>query len=156
MSYSENPLWYYVYQLAYPNEEKTDAYGNSLVEVAAWQLSRHPIDLRRYGASNDNRDDVAEFSLDAVGIGGTHALSFDLNGYVPLFWNSDNKVLKIIGMVFSLGKLDYKVAAADERELHKFNGSTYSLTGSNPDKIEGSTTYTLPYWMGRYHGMLAE
>ncbi len=156
MSYSENPLWYYVYQLAYPNEEKKDAYGNSLVEVAAWQLSRHPIDLRRYSASNKNRDDVAEFNLEDVGIGGTHALSFDLNGYVPLFWNSDNKVLKIIGMVFSLGKLDYKVAAADERELHKFNGSSYSLQGSNPNKIEGSTTYTLPYWMGRYHGMLVE
>ena len=27
MQNSENPLWYYVYQLAYPNEEKTDAYG---------------------------------------------------------------------------------------------------------------------------------
>lgn len=155
MSYSENPLWYYVYQLAYPNEEKKDAYGNSLVEVAAWQLSRHPIDLRRYGASNRNRDDVAEFNLDDVGIGGTHALSFDLNGYVPLFWSSDNKVLKIIGMVFSLGKLDYKVAPADERELHKFNGSSYSLEGNQPDKMEGSTTYTLPYWMGRYHGMLS-
>lgn len=156
MSYSENPLWYYIYQLAYPNETKTDAYGNSLVEVAAWQLSRHPVDLIRYTASNRNRDDIAEFNLEDVGIGGTHALSFDLNGYVPLFWNSDNTVLKIIGMVFSLGKLDYKVAAADERELHKFNGSSYSLEGGRDDKMEGSTTYTLPYWMGRYHGMLVE
>ncbi len=157
MSTSENPLWYYVYQLGYPTEEKKDAYGNSVVEVAAWQLSRHPLDLRHYGATNENRDDVAEFSLDAVGIGGTHELSFDLNGYVPMFWNSDNKILKIIGMVFALGKLDLKVAAADERALHKYNGSSYELdNGYSPNSIEGSTTYSLPYWMGRYHGMLAE
>ncbi len=157
MSTSENPLWYYVYQLGYPTEEKKDAYGNSVVEVAAWQLSRHPLDLRHYGATNENRDDVAEFSLDAVGIGGTHELSFDLNGYVPMFWNSDNKILKIIGMVFALGKLDLKVAAADERALHKYNGSSYELdNGYGPNSIEGSTTYSLPYWMGRYHGMLAE
>ena len=154
---SENPLWYYIYQLAYPNEEKKDNYGNSLVDVAAWQLSRHPIDLRRLGATNANRDDIAEFDLEDIGIGGTNALSFDLNGYVPMFWNSDNDILKIIGMVFSLGKLDLKIAAADERAFQKYNGSSYIIDGCyNPGEIEGSTTYSLPYWMGRYHGMLAE
>ncbi len=152
---SENPLWYYIYQLAYPTEAKKDNYGNDLLEVAAWQLSRHPMDLRRLLASNANRDDIAEFDLDDVGIGGTNALSFDLNGYVPMFWNSDNKVLKIIGMVFSLGKLDLKIAAADERTFQKYNASSYELNDCyNPGEIEGSTTYSLPYWMGRYHGML--
>ncbi len=154
---SENPLWYYIYQLAYPTEEKKDNYGNSLVEVAAWQLSRHPIDLRRLGATNENRDDLDEFNLNEIGIGGTNTLSFDLDGYVPLFWNSDNQILRIIGMVFSLGKLDLKIAAADERAFHKYNGASYDLGGSyNPGEREGSTTYSLPYWMGRYHGMLAE
>ena len=152
---SENPLWYYIYQLGYPTERKTDNYGNDLLEVAAWQLSRHPIDLRRLGASNKNRDDVAEFDLDDVGIGGTNALCYDLNGYVPMFRDSDNKILKIIGMVFALGKLDLKIAPADERSFQKYNASSYELSSCyNPGEIEGSTTYSLPYWMGRYHGML--
>ena len=69
MSFSENPLWYYVYQLAYPDKEIKDQYGNNIVETAAWQLSRHPIDTRRYGASNTNRDDIAEFDLADLGIG---------------------------------------------------------------------------------------
>ena len=152
---SENPLWYYIYQLAYPNEAKKDNYGNDLLEVAAWQLSRHPMDLRRLGATNANRDDIAELDLDDIGLDGTNSLSFDLNGYVPMFWNSDNKVLKIIGIVFSLGKLDLKIAPADERSFQKYNASSYALDDCyNPGEIEGSTTYSLPYWMGRYHGML--
>ncbi len=157
IQYSENALWYYIYQLAYPNEVKTDYYGNNLVETAQWVLSRHPIDLRRYLASNSRRDDVQELDLDDVGIGGTSELSFDLTKKVPLFWNSDNNILKLIGMVLALGKLEWAVAPADERSMHKYNGSTYEMDNNhNPFEMEGSTTYTLPYWMGRYHGMLSE
>lgn len=158
MSHSENPLWYYVYQLAYPNEEKKDVYGNSLVETAAWSLSRHPIDTRHYCATNDNRDDVKEIDLEKdCGIGGTHVLSYDPTVKTPLFANSDNGILKLIGIVLSASKLQWKVAAPDERAMHKYNGSSYRLWDSyNPNEMEGSTTYTLPYWMGRYHGMLEE
>lgn len=157
MSFSENALWYYIYQLAYPDEEKTDYYGNSLIDTAAWVLERHPIDLRRMGASNSKRDDIYELDLDDVGIGETEELSFDANGYVPLFWNSENKILRMVGIVFGLSKLDWAVAPADERALHKYNGSTYVMDGAyNPGEMEGSTTYTLPYWMGRYHNMLVE
>ena len=155
MKYSENALWYYVYQLAYPNEVKTDYYGNSLTETAAWVLSRHPIDTRRYLASNSNRDDVWELDLDDVGIGGTSELSFDPNVRKPAFWNSGNQILKMVGIVLSLGKLEWAVAPADERAMHKYNGSTFEMDNChNPGEIEGSTTYSLPYWMGRYHGML--
>ena len=155
MKYSENALWYYIYQLAYPNEVKTDHYGNSLTETAAWVLSRHPIDTRRYLASNSKRDDVWELDLDDVGIGDTAELSFDPNQKKPMFWNSDNQILKTIGIVLSLGRLKWAVAPADERAMHKYNGSTYEMDcAHNPGEIEGSTTYSLPYWMGRYHGML--
>ncbi len=155
MSHSENPLWYYVYQLAYPEEVKTDYYGNSLIKTAAWQLSRHPIDTRSYLASNSNRDDIAELDLEELGIGGTEILSYDPNVKKPFFSDSDNNILRIIGTVLRLGSLKWKVAPADEREVHKYNGSSYRLdTGHNPNYMEGSTTYTLPYWMGRYHGML--
>ncbi len=155
MQNSENPLWYYVYQLAYPNEEKTDAYGNSLIETASWSLSRHPLDLRRFLATNQNRDDVYEFDLDDVGIGGTNEISFDPDAYTPKFWNSNSKILKTVGMFLGLTKLEQKVAAPDERAFHKYNGSSYDLDDAhNIYEMEGSTTYSLPYWMGRYHGML--
>ena len=155
IQYSENALWYYIYQLAYPNEVKTDFYGNNIVETAQWVLSRHPIDLRRYLASNSNRDDVQELDLDDIGIGGTSELSFDPNAYTPPFWNNENQLLKTVGVFLGLGKYQWKVAPADERALHKYNGSTYEMDNChNIYEMEGSTTYTLPYWMGRYHGML--
>lgn len=155
MQNSENPLWYYIYQLAYPEEEKTDAYGNSLIETASWSLSRHPMDLRRFLATNENRDDVYEFDLDDVGIGGTNEISFDPDTYIPAFWDSDSKILKTVGMICGITKLEQTVAAPDERSFHKYNGSTYDLNDAhNIYEMEGSTTYSLPYWMGRYHGML--
>ena len=155
--FSENALWYYIYQLAYPDEVQTDYYGNSLIETASWVLDRHPIDLRRLGATNANRDDVYELDLDDFGIEGTSELSFDANGYLPPFWKSENSTLRLIGAVVGLGKLEWKVAAADERSLHKYNGSTYEIDNAyNPGEMEGSTTYSLPYWMGRYHNMLVE
>ena len=155
ISHSENPCWYYIYQLAYPNEAQTDVYGNNLLETASWSLSRHPIDLRDYLASNYSRDDIASINLKAAGIDGTAEITYDPNGRKPLFANNKSGVVQIIGVVLSGGNLKWKVAAPDERELHKFNGSTYRLGSvSNPESMEGSTTYTLPYWMGRYHGML--
>ena len=157
MSHSENALWYYVYQLAYPEEVKTDYYGNSLVETASWVLDRHPIDLIRYSATNPNRDDVREFDLSHYGIDGTSELSYDVNGYKPLFADSENSTLRLIGEIIGLGKFDWKVAAPDERALHKYNGSTYVLDSAhNVCEMEGSTTYSLPYWMGRYHNMLVK
>ena len=156
MSFSENPLWYYVYQLAFPDKEIKDQYGNNILETAAWQLSRHPIDTRKYLASNENRDDIDEFNLAEAGIGDTEVLSYDPNHKKPFFFDSDNDIIKLIGMVISvaIGRLEWKVAAADERGLHKYNGSSYTLGDHQPNCMEGSTTYTLPYWMGRYHGMI--
>lgn len=156
MSMSENPLWYYIYQLAYPNEEKTDYYGNSLIETAAWSLSRHPMDMRKYSATNKNRDDVRELDLEEdCGIDGTRVLSYNPSKGTPWFSSSDNEIIKVIGIVLSGAGLEWTVAAPDERAIHKFNNSTYVLEDHHsPNSMEGSTTYTLPYWMGRYHGML--
>ena len=156
ISFSENPLWYYIYQLAYPNETKTDYYGNNLIDTAAWALSRHPIDTRKYLATNANRDDVKEIDLKTdCGIDGTRELSYDPNVRKPWFSDSDNEIIRLIGIVLTVGNLKWKVAAPDERALHKFNNSTYKLDSDHsPYAMEGSTTYTLPYWMGRYHGML--
>ncbi len=156
IQYSENPLWYYIYQLAYPNERKTDAFGNDLLETAAWQLSRHPIDTRQYSASNKKRDDVAVIDLADMGLGEGAQLCYNIQG--------DNEVLdlggSILGIFTALEKgpyLEWDVAPADERALHKYNGESYRLeTDYNPNCMEGSTTYTLPYWMGIYHNMLVD
>jgi hypothetical protein len=113
------------------------------------------MDLRRFLATNGNRDDVYELDLDDVGIGGTNEISFDPEAYTPAFWDSDSKILKTVGMILGLTKLEQTVAAPDERAFHKYNGSSYDLNDAhNPGEMEGSTTYSLPYWMGRYHGML--
>ncbi|MBQ7295763.1 MAG: Ig-like domain-containing protein [Clostridia bacterium] len=156
MSMSENPLWYYIYQLAYPTEEKTDYYGNSLIETASWSLSRHPIDTRKYSATNKNRDDARELDLEEdCGIDGTRVLSYDPREGTPWFSSSDNNIIKVIGIILSGARLKWTIAAPDERAIHKFNNSTYVLEDHHsPYSMEGSTTYTLPYWMGRYHGML--
>ena len=156
ISFSENPLWYYIYQLAYPGETKKDYYGNNILDTAAWSLSRHPIDTRKYLATNANRDDIREIDLKTdCGIDGTRELSYDPNVRRPWFSDSDNQIIKVIGIVLTVGRLKWKVAAPDERALHKFNSSTYKLDSDHsPYAMEGSTTYTLPYWMGRYHGML--
>ncbi len=155
MKYSENPLWYYIYQLAYPDKTILDAYGNNILETAAWTLSRHPIDTTRYLASNVNRDDVYQFRLKDAGLNLGETLSYSIEG--------ENEVLKmssILDLFKALREgpsLEWYVAAPDERSLHKYNGSTYGLDNDyNPYQMEGSTTYTLPYWMGVYHGMLVD
>lgn len=155
ISHSENPLWYYIYQLAYPEKAQKDVYGNNLLEIASWSLSRHPLDLRKYLASNPNRDDVALIDFAVAGVDGTAVISYDPNYKRPWFYDNDNGIIQIVGVVLSGANLKWKVPAPDERELHKFNGSTYRLgEGTENWAMEGSTTYTLPYWMGRYHGML--
>jgi hypothetical protein len=43
----------------------------------------------------------------------------------------------------------------DERSLHKYNGVTYDrIDRGNPNNYEAATVFTLPYWLGVYHGMI--
>lgn len=152
----ENPLWYLIYQLAYPDKAKKDAFGNAVIETAAWSLSRHPTDLAGYSATNPNRDDLGEFSLEAIGLDVRNSISYDLKRsptLTPLSEKPDTK--EIIRFALELTRVKAAVAAPDERALHKYNGSTYSLGGYHaPGQLYTSTTYTLPYWMAVYHGMI--
>jgi hypothetical protein len=159
MKYSENPLWYYIYQLAYPDQPKTDAYGNSLLETASWALGRHPLDTRKYQASNQNRDDIESFNLENYNkaLATRGGISIKKRDPLPERSMGFGILGVFIGGALSHGtlKIEHAVAAPDERALHKFNNSTYKLDDDyNPNQMEGSTTYTLPYWLGRYHGML--
>ena len=48
-----------------------------------------------------------------------------------------------------------KVLPGDERSVHKFNGATFTkIDAHSPTTMEAATLFTLPYWLGVYHGML--
>ena len=154
--YSENPLWYYIYQLAYPDKTIKDAYGNNIVETAAWSLSRHPCDLVMYNATNINRDDIAQVKLRDYGLNFNESLSYRIgkNGPLPKL-GKNAKITEIVGIVLQLANLEWAVAAPDERAFNKYNLSSFHLDAySNNFSMQGSTTYTLPYWMGIYHGIM--
>ena len=43
-----------------------------------------------------------------------------------------------------------------ERRLHKWNGNPYELDGGNDLTEECGTFWLLPYWLGRYHGIIGD
>lgn len=155
-SYTENPLWYYIYQLAYPNKNIKDAYGNNILETASWSLSRHPVSTIRYLASNSKRDDIAQLDLSPLGITDMwRTPSYSLKSKGPAEISENPEILDYVKFVLSANQIEWAVAAPDERSMHKYNENSYLLTAYHHSGfMEGSTTYTLPYWMGRYHGML--
>jgi hypothetical protein len=51
---------------------------------------------------------------------------------------------------------EIKVLPKDEKSLHKFNAATYGeIYDGDPNGMEPPTTYTLPFWLGVYHKMIA-
>lgn len=158
VSYSQNPLWYYIYQLAYPDKKIEDAYGNNITELAAWSLSRHPTNNVMYCASNEKRDDIAELDLSVVGIKFEGSLTYNKLTSKTLPMVADEPaILDIVKYILAAVNLDWDVAPPDERTVYKYNTSSYTLTRwHHTSCTQASTTYTLPYWMGVYHGILEQ
>lgn len=156
VKYSENPLWYIIYQLAYPEKEIKDAYGNNITETAAWSLSRHPAETVMYHASNNNRDDIGQINLMAVAPNLNEVLTYNkkTSGEItPLASNPE--IIDVVKYVLAASKADWAVAPPDERTLSKYNLSSYHLDSYvRTNCMQASTTYTLPYWMGVYHGVI--
>ncbi len=153
-SYLENPLWCYIYQLAYPNKKVKDVYGNNILETASWSLGRSPTDCRSYKSSNENRDDITQIDFSALGVDSSNSPSYMIESGEPLGTMDTSNVKSIAEYVLKVLKIKWAIAAPDERMLKKYNGSTYELHSDNSSRIEGSTPYTLPYWMGKYHKMI--
>ena len=153
MSRSENPLWYYIYQLTYPNESKTDAFGNDLIDTASWALSRIPVDTRRMQAYIDgSRPDVLvdrKVSIDPNKVIAERVANIDVDG-------ADTVLNQKVFPDYKPENIyQIKVLPQDERFMHKYNQSSFKEnSSSNPNTMEASTVYTLPYWFGRYHNML--
>ena len=156
MRYSENPLWYIIYQLAYPDKSISDAYGNDIAQTAVWSLSRHPAELVMYHASNSARDDIAELNVKAIVPNLRETLTYNLKTTEPLPALEKNaEILDVVKYVLAASKADWAVAAPDERSLYKYNTSSYFLDLHHYIIcMQPSTTYTLPYWMGVYHGII--
>jgi hypothetical protein len=50
-----------------------------------------------------------------------------------------------------------RVVPADERAFEKWNGDPYLPDGGHDGRVEDDgAAYLLPYWMGRFHGFIAE
>jgi AraC-like DNA-binding protein len=153
MSRSENPLWYLMYQLAYPNEMKTDYFGNNLLKASSWALSRYPIDTRQYQAFIDGaRTDVLNdngFSINPNKIIGHRTSKTDTK-------NADNPTNKEVDPAYNPKNIyEIKVLPQDERSLWKYDRSSFkNNSDQHSNSIGTAYTYTLPYWLGRYHKML--
>lgn len=156
IKYSENPLWYLIYQLAYPGKTITDAYGNNIAETASWSLSRHPADAVMYLASNKNRDDIGELKTEDIGINLRERLTYNKKTSTAMPEPVENpEITDILTFVIKASTLDWEVAAPDERSMHKYNNSSYFLEWyHSPACMQASTTYTLPYWLGVYHEII--
>ena len=155
ISHSEYSLWNYIYQLAYPSKEIKDAYGNNILQTASWSLNRHPIDTRRYqafisGARKDILDDNG-ITINPEKIIGKRTSKSDIEIAKNLVNN------KICAEYNPENIYQIKVLPPDENRINKYNNANFMLSEKNGAAVmEPSTTYTLPYWMGRYHGMLME
>ncbi|HBN86473.1 MAG TPA: hypothetical protein DDZ89_21870, partial [Clostridiales bacterium] len=122
IKYSDNPLWMYIYQLAYPKDE-----GKVDLERAAWSLKRHPVDTRCWKADNSFRNDIIDY------MGKNKAMSAKEDGW-------------------------FVALPLDERPHGKYNGCPFAIRGGadQGERLESSATYTLPYWMGRFHRLIHE
>ena len=156
IKYSENQCWYIIYQTAFPNSTVKDYYGNNIVETAAWSLGRHPVDLISYCTTNNNRDDIASLNLEGFGLKNSQTISYRIpkTGRLENL-DPDSEIPDIIKYIIKVSTLEYAIPASDERNLKKFNQSNYNLdSGYSNSCMMNSTTYTLPYWMGVYHGII--
>lgn len=161
ISYEENPLWYYIYQLAYPDKQIKDAYDNNILDTASWTLSRHPMLHIRYCTSNRNRDDIGVFDLDYYIFG----IDTDISPVTVDLRKTDSKLAKkvkegkspfdLIHVIVNADKLEYGIMAPDERNIFKYGHTPYFANSNyRDDRHDGCETYSLPYWLGRYHNML--
>ena len=121
--YQSHPLWNYVYQLG--NRDRRgikDGHSDDILDVAAWALKRHPIDQRVWHTNNAERKDIKISS--------------------PRRFKSMKPGAD--GWFFAL--------PMDERSLKKYNSDPFHLHSHGDGTLmEPCTTYTLPYWMGRYY-----
>ena len=70
--------------------------------------------------------------------------------------NADNSInKKVMSSYDPYNIYEIKVLPQDERALHRYDRSSFKKNSvDESNSIETAYTYTLPYWLGRYHAML--
>ncbi|MGW2158419.1 hypothetical protein [Nonomuraea sp. NPDC001699] len=135
--YELNPFFNFIAGLTLKDQVWTDAYGPFPLEMnGPWlqqsidTLKRFPINMIDWKQSNSRRLDIV-----------------NLNQHIRP--DADPKKL---GMLRS-----GTVLPIDERVISHWNHDPYKLDqGGDGYGENDGTSYLLPYWMGRYHGFIAE
>ncbi|MNS31648.1 Bacterial Ig-like domain (group 2) [compost metagenome] len=183
MGYEENPFFDYVRQLGQPKTELTNAYDRNLKEATAWHLHRHPIDTRAWGSYDFARPDVwkAGIGTEAATRADRYPIIITND---PAIYDSrtmrdqvlaegshttlpadERMITKFNNSTYHLGFEPVKYHEWIDANPGCFdddNNTACDETGKpkptygNPLQMEGSTTFTLPYWVGRYHNFLAK
>lgn len=183
MSYEENPFFDYVRQLGQPKAELTNAYGHNLKQTASWHLHRHPIDTRRWGAYDFARPDVWKAGIGSEAatredrypiILTNDPAAYDGRGMRDLVLTEgshttlpldERMITKFNNSTYNLGFKPLAYNDWVDANPGCFDGDSSTScdttkkpvpTYGSPTQMEGSTTYTLPYWMGRFHNFLAK
>ena len=123
------------------------------MESSAWALSRYPISTIQYSAFiQGSRPDVIFENKLAVNPNKVlekrkskeDAKSANITKNYEIFKDFDPM------NIYEINPLPQ-----DERSLHKYNGVTYAnIDANNKNGYEAATIFTLPYWLGVYHGMI--
>lgn len=135
-----------LYRYAF-NDDLRDKYRETI--KGHWQIERpekNPLWSFIYADTGAKDFDLAEsvwslqqFPLDII--------SWDIR-------NSDRKDLSFLEPNFR-GQTTAKVLPPDERPMSKYNGNAFRLDGGSGGRREFSgDIYLLPYWMGRYLGVI--
>ncbi|BBH22347.1 hypothetical protein Back11_36920 [Paenibacillus baekrokdamisoli] len=180
MQYENEPLWDYIYQLAYPNVPKID------LNKAAWVLKRTPIDRTDYSVNLTGRTDISWFVAKAI-VDADDGYNNKVSGgdlVTPAGLPAEN------GIVYDPGKKQYikkavkegdlfvtrtrrqegrrvqtavkddptmKIAVSpDERPRTRPGDTMFVVNGGDESSWDYGNAYNAPYWMARYYGMISE
>ncbi|BBI32319.1 S-layer homology domain-containing protein [Cohnella abietis] len=181
MQYEDEPLWDYIYQLAYPDKKVID------LEKAAWVLKRTPIDRTNYYVNLTGRKDISWFVTRAivdaddgynskVSDGGL-ITSTGVPAANGIVYNPDTK--QYIKKAVKEGDLfvarsrrqegrhvqtamsddpTRKVAVSpDERSLTRPGDSLFAIDeGGDENSWDYGNAFNAAYWMARYYGMISD
>ncbi|MCM3698606.1 LamG-like jellyroll fold domain-containing protein [Paenibacillus macerans] len=181
MQYEDEPLWDYIYQLAYPDRQVINP------DQAAWVLKRTPIDRTDYYVNLTGRTDISWFVTKAItaaddgynnktsdgglitdaGVPAANGIVYDpaTGQYVKKpVQEGDQFVARTRRQegrhVQTAVKDDptRKVAVSpDERPLTRPGDSMFAIDdGGNEQLWDYGNAFNAPYWMARYYGMITE
>jgi len=181
MQYEDEPLWDYIYQLAYPNEQKID------LNKAAWVLKRTPIDRTDYLVNMTGRTDISWFVARAIvdADDGTYDKVSSGDLITPAGLPADNGIVydpttkQYVKKAVKEGDLfvartrrqekrrvqtavkddpTLKIAVSpDERPRTRPGDTMFVINGGGDENSwDYGNAYNAPYWMARYYCMISE